>query len=111
MTELIRFNNDDRKGTWANIRMDNNDPCWVGIAQTGVLVKKSIVGLLGAKLYDEKDVYKAAKTAEALDEIYSDDLTPDEMRDPVLKSVVNAILHCSNLAEVTRVLNEAYKAD
>jgi hypothetical protein len=111
MTELIRFLDDDRKGRWANIRMDNGDPCWVSIAQTGILVKKSKFGLLGAKLYEEKNIYKAAKTAQALSEYYPDDLTPDEMWNPVLKSIVNAILHCSNLAEVTRVLNEAYKGD
>lgn len=111
MAELIRFLDDDRKGRWANIRMDNGDPCWVGIAQTGILVKKSKVGIFGAKLYEEKDIYKAAKTAQALSEQYQDDLTPDEMWNPILKSIVNTILHCSNLAEVTRVLNEAYAGE
>ncbi|MHA1170295.1 MAG: hypothetical protein ACTSRU_20910 [Candidatus Hodarchaeales archaeon] len=111
MTELIRFMDDDRKGRWANIRMDNGDPCWVSIAQTGILVKKSKIGLFGAKLYEEKNVYMAARTAEALMEMYSDDLTPAEIWNPVLKSIVNAILHCTNLAKVTRVLNEAYKGD
>ena len=108
MTELVRFLDDDRKGRWANIRMDNGDPCWIGIAQTGILVKKSKIGLFGAKLYEEKDIYKAAKTAQILSEKYQDDLTPNEMCNPVIKSIVNAILHCSSLAEVTIVLNEAY---
>lgn len=79
MTELIRFLDDDHKGRWANIRMDNGDPCWIGIAQTGILVKKSKMGLFGAKLYEEKNIYKAAKTAQALSEQYLDNLTPDEM--------------------------------
>ena len=108
MTALIRFMDDDRKGRWANIRMDNGDPCWVSIAQTGMLVKKSKTGFLGAKLYEEKNIYKAAKTAQVLIEQYPHDLTPDAMRNMVLKSIVNAILHCSDLAEVTIVLNEAY---
>lgn len=107
MTELIGFLDDDRKGRWANIRMDNGDPCWISIAQTGILVKKSKIGLLGAKLYEEKNVYKAARTAQALNEQYPDDLTPADIWNPVLKSIVNAILHCRNLAEVTRALNEA----
>jgi len=111
MTKLIRFLDDDIRGRWANIRMDNGDPCWVGIAQTGILVRKSKVGLFGAKLYEEKNVYRAAKAAQALSEKYEDDLTPDEMWNPVLKSIVNTILHCSNLAEVTRILNEAYKGE
>ncbi len=111
MTELIRFLDDDRRGRWANIRMDNGDPCWVGIAQTGLLVKRSRIGLFGAKLYEERNIYNAEKAAEALSYYYPDDLTPDGMWNPVLKSVVNAILHCSNLGEVTSVLNEAYMDD
>lgn len=111
MPELIRFLDDDRKGRWANIRMDNGDPCWIGIAQTGILVKKSKIGLFGAKLYEEKNIYKAAKTAEALSRLYPDDLTPAMMQNPVLKSITNAVLHCNSLAEVTRVLNEAFESE
>ena len=109
MTELIRFLDDDRKGRWANILMDNGDPCWISVAQAGILVKKSKVGLFGAKLYEEKNVYNAAQTAKALYEKFPDNLTPDEIWNPVLKSIVNAVLHCSNLAEVTILLNEAYQ--
>jgi len=54
MTELTRFMDHNWKGRWANIRMDMGDPCWVGIAQTGILVKKSKVGWFGAILYEEK---------------------------------------------------------
>ncbi len=99
MTELLRFLDDDRKGRWGNIRMDNGDPCWVGIAQTGILVKKSKIGIFGARLYEEKNVYKAARTAQALSEQFLGDLTPDGMWNLVLKSIVNAILHCGNLGE------------
>ena len=106
MTKLDRFLDDDRKGRWANLRMDNGDPCWVGIAQTGVLVKKSKIGLFGAKLYEEKNTCKAASTALVLNNLYPRDLTPAEILNPVLKSIVNAILHCNNLAEVTKTLNE-----
>ena len=44
--------------------MNNNDPCWIGIALTGVLVKKSKIGVFGAKLYEEKDIFEAGRTAE-----------------------------------------------
>ena len=108
MTTLDRFMDHDRKGRWASIRMGNGDPCWIGIAQTGVLVKKSRIGISGAKLYEERNVYDAARTAQALLEMYADDLTPAEMGNPVLKAFVNAILHCRDLAEVTRVLNEVH---
>ena len=105
MTTLHSFKDDDRKGRWANIRMDNGDPCWISVAQTGILVKKSKLGFMGAKLYEETNVHEAVKTGMALSEQYPDDLTPDGMTNPVLKAVVNTVLHCSSLAEVTRVLN------
>lgn len=90
--------------------MDNRDPCWVSIAQSGVLIKKSKIGLLGAKLFDESNLYKISLAVIRLDASYENDLTPDEMSNPVLKVIVNAILHCSNLGEATRILNEAYAA-
>lgn len=105
MTRSVRFLDDDKKGRWANLVMDNGDPCWIGIAQTGVLVKKSKVGLFGAKLYEEKNIAKIADKAMLLDVLFSEDHTAYGMRNPVLRSFVNAILHCSDLAEVTRVLN------
>ena len=107
MAKLIRFSDDELKGRRANIRMDNGDPCWISIMKTGTLVKRSRIGLFGVKLFEEKNINKAVNTAKALNKQYGDDLTPDDMQNPVLKSIVNAILHCSNLAEVTRVLNEA----
>ena len=107
MPSLLRFMDDDRRGRWANIVMDDGDRCWIGIAQTGVLVKKSRVGLFGAKLYEEKNIYQAARTAQALASLYPDELTPSGMSNPVLTAFVNAVLHCQDLAEVTRVLNEA----
>lgn len=107
MTKLIRFLDDEHKGHRANIQMDNGDPCLVSVIQAGILVKRSRLGLFGAKLYEEKNINKSAKIAKILSGQYRDDLTPDDMREPVLKSVVNTVLHCSDLAEVTRALNKA----
>ena len=90
--------------------MDNGDPCWIGITQSGVLVKTSKMSLFRAKLFDESNVYKLEKTAMSLKEKYEDDLTPQEMWNPVLKAFVNTILHCSSLAVVSRILNEVYAA-
>ena len=109
MTVLIRFL-DANTGRWANLRMDNDDPCWISVAQIGVLVKKSNVGLFGTKLYDQRDIYKAASTAKALWEQYTEDKTPPGMTDPVLKAFANAALHCSSLAEVKRILDQVDEA-
>ena len=108
MTKLHSYK-DSAAGCFANVRMDNGDPCFISVAQIGVLVKKSKLGFLGAKLYDEKRVYEAAMTAKALAYLYPERLTPADINNPVLNAFTNAVLHCSTLAEVTRVLNEAVR--
>jgi hypothetical protein len=104
MTTLVRFLDKERRGTWANVVMDDGSPCWIGIAQTGVLIKKSKVGLFGKKLYEEKEVYVAAEKAKNLSELYSEQLVPDDMTNPVLRAFTNAILHCSTLIDVSTML-------
>jgi hypothetical protein len=94
-------------GCFANIRMDNGDPCYISVAQTGVLVKKSRLGWFGAKLYDEKLVYRAAKTAQLLAGMYPEKLTPEDMTNPILDAFTNAVLHCSTLGEATVLMNQA----
>ncbi len=106
MAKLVSFQ-DNKSACFANTQMDNGDPVWISIAQTGILVKKSRLGMFGAKLYEEKNVYKAVETAKALCEQYPNDITPEGISNPVLKSVVNAVLHCYNSAQVAIVLNEA----
>lgn len=106
MSQLIEFLDDTRKGHWANIRMDDGDSCRIIISGTGISVKKSRISLFGSKLYEEKNIYMAAKTAETLNLLYTDNLTPAEMRNPVLKSLANAFLHCHSLTEPVTLLNE-----
>ncbi len=108
MTSLHSYK-DSRIGCYANVRMDNGDPCFISVAQTGVLVKKSRVGLFGAKFYHQRRIYDAAMTAKALAYLYPERLTPPDVTNPVLNSFTNAVLHCSTLAEATRVLNEAVR--
>ena len=85
--------------------MDDGDPCWLSVAQAGVLVKKSKLGIMGAILYDEKNIYKAATNAQRLAEVYTDG-APEGMTNLVLKAFTNTIMECSTLAEVARILNE-----
>ena len=69
MSNLHSFT-DSKTGCFANVRMENGNPCYVSVAQTGVLVKKSKVGWFGAKLYEEKNAYRAAMAAKALHYLY-----------------------------------------
>jgi hypothetical protein len=63
---------------------------------------------LGARLYKQSDVYKNARTAQALSELYPDVAEPlRNFKNPVLSVFANAIRHCRSAAEVCAVLNEA----
>ena len=92
---------------YANVRMDNGDPVFIRVAQTGVVVKKSISGLMGLKLYRSQTMYEAAKTAKALAQLFPKYATPPWIINPVLRSFINAALHCSSAAEVIDVFNNA----
>ena len=104
MTKLICYVDKKKKGGWANIQMDNGDHCWVEATGRRILVKRSRAVIFGVKMYEKKGEPNVAKVAEAFSKQYPN-TAPDEIRNPVLKSVVNTVLHCSSLAEVTRVLN------
>ena len=106
MTKLFKYLDDGVKGCWSNIRMDNDDPCWIGIADTGVLVKKSKIGLLGRKIYDKGPIINQYEIAEKLHEKFPKDLTPSDITHPILKAFTNAALHCSSLEELEEELRK-----
>ena len=101
----------DSKGScYSNVRLDNGDPIFISVAQTGVLVKKSKLGFLGPKLYQARTVYDAAATAKALYALFPDYIGPDGITNLTLRSFTNAVLHCSTTPEVATVLNTAVDA-
>jgi hypothetical protein len=106
MADVLNFS-DGKFTCYANVRLDSGEPCYINVAQTGVLVKKSRLGLLGPTLYKETVVYKAAMTAKALHHLYPDSRTPPGLHHPVLKAFTNAVLHCSSAMEVGTTLNQA----
>lgn len=106
LTKLRQFK-DDNSGCWASVVLASNEPCWISVARTGVIVKRSVLGLLGPKLYREDDVYRAAMTAKALAYLLPTRLLPRGFSNPVLSAFTNAALHAVTAAEVCRLLNEA----
>lgn len=108
MTRILAFMDTDR-ARWARFRMADGEPCWVGIAATGILVKRSKLGLFGRKIYEEKNLDRAARLMGALDEAFPFDGTPEDLSSPVLQPVANAILHCQSLEEVQKVLHSAIR--
>ena len=101
-------------GCGATIKLCSNEICAVSIARSGVLVKSSrmgkfrrrSVGFFGTVLYNERNVYKAAQTAIALDDLFPDKGVPVTFCNPVLRAYANAIWKCSTAAEVGITLNE-----
>lgn len=104
MGKLIRYV-DSKAGCWSRVNLANGDPIWISVAQTGVVVKKSRMGLMGANLYNETNVYNAAKTAQALDAQIRKYLTPSEMTNPVLRAFTQAALECKSAAQLSVRLN------
>lgn len=89
------------------MRLDSGEPCLISVAQAGVRVRKSRFGFLGAILYNEKNVYLAAKTAMALGRQFPTNIVPVQIKNPVLCAFANAAWHCPTAAVVAQILNEA----
>lgn len=92
---------------FANVRLDDGAPCFISVAQTGILVRKSRLGLMGQTLYKEPVTEKLAMTTKALSYLFPDIKVPDGMTNPMLRTFVNAVLHCSTASDVKSILNEA----
>ena len=71
-------------------------------------MKVLMSSFFGPKLYNERNVYKNAKTAQSLSIIYPE-LPALTFKNPVLTAFANAIWHCRSAAEVSVTLNEALR--
>jgi hypothetical protein len=107
MISTVEAFKDDKIGCWARLKLGSGDPCWISVAQTGVIVKRSKLGLFGPMLYKETDVYKAAMTAKALRYLLTTNLLPEGFTNPVLSQFTNAALASMTPAEVARILGSA----
>ena len=111
MPTLLRSS--ETAGCGATIELDNKEVVFVSIAQTGVLVRlwnmrggliKSLMSnWFGPNLYNEKNVYKNAKTSQALSIMFPEQTPSLSFKNPVLTAFANAIWHCSSAAEVSIV--------
>ncbi len=110
MGKLIRYV-DGKSACWSRVNLENGDPIWISVAQAGVIVKKSRIGLLGATLYNETNVYNAAKTAKILDEQIDQYTTPMEMTNLVLRAFTQVALECKSAAELPVRLNRALESE
>lgn len=96
-------------GCWARIELENGDPVHISVAQSGVRVKRSNSGLFGAKLFEENNAYRVARTAQELDMSVGEYNLPPRMNNAILKAFTQATLECKNAAEVAVRLNNSLK--
>jgi hypothetical protein len=101
MGKLVRYM-DDKTHCWSRVDLENGDPVWISVAQTGVVVKKSRLGLMGAVLYKESNLYVVAKTAQALDAQVGRYLTPKGLVNLVLRAFTQVALECISAAQHVR---------
>lgn len=92
---------DTKHQCWANVRMANNDPVWISVAQTGVVIKKSRLGLFGPKLFVSRDLSQLASVCMALEDELIDTALPSDcdLTHPVLSLFVKACLNCDSVSE------------
>jgi hypothetical protein len=105
----------EKWGRGATIQLDNDDICLISIARTGVLVRTYRPGLIngligsvwGAILFNEKNLYKAAKTAIVLAGQIGARNPALKFEDPTLSVFAHIVWSCSSAGEVAVRLNEA----
>jgi hypothetical protein len=103
----------EKFGCGATIKLDNGDTCMISVARSGVLIRtygsglaKILGSFLGAELYREKNVYRAAMTARRLH--YSIPRVAElQFQNPVLTAFAQAVWHCSSAAEVAIKVSKA----
>src|ERR1700690_1870132 len=105
MPKLLHYS--EKMGCGVTMRLDSGEPCLISVAQTGVRVRNTRFGFLGATLYDEKNVYRAAQTAMALHKRFPEWRLPVSLNNPVLRAFANAAWHCPTAAAVVVALGKA----
>src|ERR1700693_5245660 len=100
MTRILHFR--EKARCRATFMLDSGERRRLSVAQTGVRVRKSRYRFMGPILYDQKNVYLAAKTGMTLDALFPDRKIPIPIANPVLGAFANAIWHCASAAEVAR---------
>lgn len=98
---------DGRLGCWSRVKLESGENIHIAVSQTGVIVKRSNIGLFGAKLYEERNAYHAATTAQYLDISVDEYTTPTTMKNAVLRAFTQTALDSRTAAECAVRMNRA----
>ena len=100
MTKLVRYVDNGSHECWSRVDMDTGENCYISVARTGLIIKESNLGIFGRIVFQVSDVDAFAYLAKSLSEVQYEDLTPSDMRNPVLKVITNEILHLGALDDI-----------
>lgn len=110
MGKLIRFQ-DDGRACYARVNWETGEPAFISIAQSGVLIKRSRLGILGTKLYNERDIHNCVAMSRVLDNhILSDEsfsLLPKGLTGAVLRSFTRLAIETTSAVEFCTKIGEA----
>jgi hypothetical protein len=99
MNTLLRFGDTQGLQCWSQVKTSIGETIWIGIAQTGILIKLSKWGLFGKKLFEETNPFKAGEIARRLSSYIDDAPIPEGMSNIVLISLTANALQCSTSNE------------
>lgn len=114
MGRVVRFK-DDNSACWARVDWESGEPAFISIAQSGVLIKRSRLGLFGTILYSEPDIHSVVAMSRVIDDHILDDSIvldmPPGLNSPVLCSFTSlavatdsAISFCASIGEAKRLV-------
>jgi hypothetical protein len=96
--KLIRFK-DSKTGCWS--RVDNADPIYISVAQEGILIRRSRLGILGPILYRSKDLTETARICAELNSSIDEYATPPQIQNPVLMLFTQLALESGSAAQLS----------
>jgi hypothetical protein len=81
--------------------MDTGENCFISVSSTGLIIKESNLGISGRIVFQLSNVEELAFLVKSLSEWQYEDLTPSDMKHPVLKVITNEILHLGALGDIS----------
>ena len=107
MGRLIRFVDSPNGACWSRVDIESGEPVWISIAQNGVLVKRSRLGLFGAKLYEEQDIHKCVDVGRVLNAQIVEYSTPSGMTNLMLRAFTQVALEAASAADFCARIGKA----
>jgi hypothetical protein len=101
MGRLVRH--EERKARYARVDLESGEPVWISVAQAGVIVRQSRLGLIGRKIYSESRLGSVVAHCRHLDALK---LRPaDGVLDPVLAPFTAAAVSARTLRALHALLS------